>query len=92
MGRVSVPDPNGPRAVTLAFDAAGFTIDLEDGRTLRVPSLAAADPAARENSILIGGGHGIHWPDLDEDISVEGLLAGRRARAPCIMGSLLRGG
>ncbi len=41
------------------------------------PRLADARPLERENWELIGAGEGTHWPDLDEDISVEGLLAGR---------------
>jgi hypothetical protein len=43
------------------------------------PRLAHGTPAERANWRLIGGGVGIHWPDLDEDISVESLLAGRRS-------------
>jgi hypothetical protein len=61
-----------------------LTVDLVDGRTVTVPlawfpRLAHGTPAERANSRLIGGGEGIHWPDLDEDISVESLLAGRRS-------------
>ena len=59
--------------------------DLSDGRTISVPlawypRLVYATPAERLNWQLIGVGQGIHWPDLDEDISVEGLLAGRPSR------------
>jgi len=59
-------------------------VDLADGRTITVPlawfpRLAHGTPAERANWRLIGGGVGIHWPDLDEDISVESLLAGRRS-------------
>ena len=59
--------------------------DLSDGRTISVPlawypRLAHATPAEKRNWRLIGVGQGIHWPDLDEDISVEGLLAGRPSR------------
>ena len=54
---------------------------LADGRTITVPillfpRLAAGTPAERNNWRLIGRGHGVHWPDLDEDISVECLLSG----------------
>jgi hypothetical protein len=64
-----------------ASDAA-LIVDLVDGRTITVPlawfpRLAHGTPAERANWRLIGGGVGIHWPDLDEDISVESLLAGR---------------
>ena len=59
--------------------------ELSDGRTISVslawyPRLAHATPAERENWKLISEDHGIHWPDLDEDLSVEGLIAGRAAR------------
>ncbi len=58
--------------------------ELEDGRTItvplaRFPRLAHGTPAERVNWRLIAGGEGIHWPDLDEDISVGSLLAGRRS-------------
>jgi hypothetical protein len=61
-----------------------LTIDLADGRTISVPlawfpRLIYGTPSERSNWRLIGGGEGIHWPDLDEDIGVEGLLAGRRS-------------
>jgi Protein of unknown function (DUF2442) len=59
-------------------------VDLADGRTITVPlawfpRLAHGTPPERANWRLIGGGEGIHWPDLDEDISVESLLAGRKS-------------
>ena len=58
-----------------------LTVDLSDGRTVTVPlawypRLAHATPTERNNWRLIGRGEGIHWPDLDEDISVASLLAG----------------
>ena len=57
-------------------------VDLADGRTITVPlawfpRLMHGAPAERANWRLIGGGEGIHWPDLDEDISTNSLLAGR---------------
>ncbi len=57
-------------------------VDLVDGRTVAVPvqwypRLANGTPAERRNWRLIGRGEGIHWSDLDEDIGVEDLLAGR---------------
>jgi hypothetical protein len=59
-----------------------LVVDLVDGRTVVVPvqwypRLAHGTPAERRNWRLIGRGEGIHWPDLDEDIAVEDLLAGR---------------
>lgn len=57
-------------------------VDLTDGRTLSVPlqwfpRLAHGAVSETRNWRLIGRGEGIHWPDLDEDIDVDGLLAGR---------------
>jgi len=70
------------QSVTVSDDA--LVVDLTDGRTITVPlawfpRLAHGTPAERANCRLIGTGEGIHWPDLDEDISVESLLAGRRS-------------
>lgn len=57
-------------------------VDIVDGRSVTVPlawypRLAHATPTERQDWRLIGGGVGVHWPQLDEDISVEALLAGR---------------
>ncbi len=70
------------KGVTVGDDA--LVVDLADARTITVPlawfpRLAHGTPAERANWRLIGRGLGIHWPDLDEDISVESLLAGRRS-------------
>lgn len=59
-----------------------LTVDLDDGRTISVPlgwypRLVHGTKEERENWRLIANGGGIHWPDLDEDISVENLLAGK---------------
>ena len=61
-----------------------LTVDLVDGRTLSVPliwypRLWHGTPQERQNWRWIGEGIGIHWPDLDEDISIEGLLLGKRS-------------
>src|SRR3989304_1983497 len=66
--------------VTVAEDT--LSVDLSDGRTISVPlawfpRLQHASPEERKNWRLIGKGRGIHWEEIDEDISVEGLLAGR---------------
>lgn len=58
-----------------------LTVELADGRTLSAPiawypRLQHASTAERENLSVIGDGHGIHWPDLDEDISAENLVCG----------------
>ena len=68
------------QAVTVTRDA--LRVDLSDGRTISVPlawfpRLVYGSSAERKNWRLIGQGQGIHWEDLDEDVSVENLLAGR---------------
>lgn len=68
------------RAVKVTKDT--LSVDLSDGRSISVPlawfpRLLNGTAAERSRSRLIGNGIGIHWPDLDEDISVEGLIAGR---------------
>ena len=79
--------PSVPSSVTLSrIRHVGVTndtlsVDLEDGRTIAVPldwypRLAHGSVAARANFEISGGGYGIHWPDLDEDIGVEGLILG----------------
>lgn len=71
-----------PRAVSVTVTDDTLSVDLTDGRTISVPiawypRLSHAALHEREKWRLIGGGHGIHWEELDEDISVEGLLAGK---------------
>src|ERR1035441_3600529 len=70
------------QSVSVSDDA--LVADLEDGRTITVPlawfpRLARGTPAERAKWRLIGRGEGVHWPELDEDISVASLLAGRRS-------------
>lgn len=72
-----------PLATDVRVDGAMLSVSLDDGRELSVPiewfpRLRDASPEARTKWRLIGQGEGIHWPDIDEDISVLGLLAGRR--------------
>ena len=72
------------RAQRVSVTEDALTVELVDGRTVTVPvtwypRLAHGSLAERGNWRLIGEGEGIHWPDLDEDISIEGLLAGRRS-------------
>ena len=71
-----------PSAENVTVTEETLSVDLSDGRTISVPTawyprLLHAEPNERENWQLIGNGHGIHWEDIDEDISVEGLLAGK---------------
>lgn len=64
-----------------------ITAHLVDGRVISVPlawswRLSEATPAQRANWELTGDGHGVHWPDVDEDISAEGMLSGVPAPRP----------
>ena len=71
-----------PHAISVVIDENTLTVELDDGRTISVPvawypRLLHASKAERAKWRLIGRGHGIHWEAVDEDISVEGILAGR---------------
>ena len=70
-----------PLAARLRFDADVMWVELADGRQLGVPlayfpRLLRALPGARQKYTISGGGTGLHWDELDEDISVSGLLLG----------------
>ena len=72
---------SSPRALTVEITDDTLTVDLDDGRTLSVPigwypRLAYGTAEERANHRISGGGYGIHWPDIDEDLSTEGLLRG----------------
>lgn len=69
-------------AINVSLTDTALTVELADGRVISVPiawypRLTHGSVSERDNWRLIGAGHGVHWPDLDEDISVEGLLAGK---------------
>ena len=73
-----------PLATTVTMTADDFTVDLADGRRLVVPlpwypRLFNASDKERKNWQLLGDGYAIEWPDLDEHIGIEGLLAGRHS-------------
>jgi hypothetical protein len=73
-----------PRAVHVTVTDDTLTVDLDDGRTIAVPigwfpRLAYATEVERANVQIAGAGFGLHWPELDEDIGVEGLLLGRKS-------------
>src|SRR6266699_6870515 len=77
-------DLRNPVAQRVTAGEDSLVVELTDGRTVTVPlawfpRLLQATPAERASLRLIGSGAGIHWPDLDEDISVASLLAGRRS-------------
>jgi hypothetical protein len=78
----STVDTQTVSATSVMADDDALTVGLSDGRTLSVPlawypRLAHGSAKERNHWRLIGGGNGVHWPDLDEDISVENLLAGK---------------
>ena len=82
----------GERIKDLRFTDDLLSVDLLDGRTISVPlvwypRLLAATPEQRANWRLAGGGFGVHWPDVDEDLTTEGLLRG----APAPRGSAATG-
>jgi hypothetical protein len=71
-----------PKAQHVSVTDDTLAVDLSDGRTISVPlawfpRLLHGTQRERDNRRFVAGGEGIHWPDLDEDVSVEGLLAGR---------------
>lgn len=75
------------RAVSVRVTADEIVAHLVDGRTISVPlawswRLSDATPEQRRRYELIGDGSGIHWPDVDEDISIRGMLDGIPARRP----------
>jgi hypothetical protein len=72
------------RVANVAFSPDSLSVSLMDGRTISVPlawypKLLHATEEQRKNWKLAGAGYGIHWPDLDEDLSTEGLLRGAPA-------------
>ena len=85
-----------PRIQRVRVTKDEIVADLVDGRVISVPlawswRLSEAAPSQRQNFRLIGTGQGVHWPELDEDISVEGLLHGtpaRRPRSPAVAGKM----
>ena len=79
----SEPRP-GERVKNVRPEEDAFSVDLFDGRTITVPyawypRLLHATPEQRANWQVAGGGYGIHWPDIDEDLSTQGLLFGSPA-------------
>jgi hypothetical protein len=76
-----------PRLLSLEVTEDEIAAWLVDGRRISVPlawswRLAEATPSQRLNFEILGDGQGVHWPDIDEDISVEGMLSGGPARRP----------
>ena len=74
----------GERITGVRVTDDSLTVDLLDGRTVTVPlawypRLLHATPEQRNNWELAGAGFGIHWPDIDEDLNVQGMLVGAAA-------------
>ncbi len=74
----------GERIVSVRITEAALVVGLADGRSVSVPlawypRLLNATPAQRNHWEIAGAGYGIHWPDIDEDLSISGILAGSPA-------------
>ncbi|MCA1773157.1 MAG: DUF2442 domain-containing protein [Halomonas sp.] len=72
------------RVMNVNIDDDRLVVELMDGRLIGVPlawypRLANATPEQRNHWEIAGAGYGIHWPDIDEDLSTEGLILGRKA-------------
>lgn len=81
----AVVEIEAPNAESVILTDDTLSVDLADGRTISVPlawypRLQYATPEERNRWRLIGKGHGIHWEEIDEDISIEGLILGRPSR------------
>ena len=75
------------RILSMTVTEDSIIAELADGRTISVPlawswRLSAATVEQRNNFEILGDGEGVHWPDIDEDISVRGMLSGVPARPP----------
>jgi hypothetical protein len=84
---MNIAASSDPRIVTLEVTEDSIVAQLADGRTVSVPlawswRLANATPAQRNRFEIIGAGEGVHWPEIDEDISAQGMLQGVPARPP----------
>ena len=86
---------NEPRIRDIKVSTDAITACLADGRVISVPlawswRLSEATPAQRTRFEIIGDGQGVHWPEVDEDISAEGMLFGIPARRPRTPTRLIR--
>lgn len=84
---MSTAASNDPRITAIKVTDDTISAQLADGRTVSVPlawswRLSDATPEQRNNFEIIGSGEGVHWPDVDEDISARGMLQGVPARPP----------
>jgi hypothetical protein len=79
-----MPEQLQIRIIEVRVSDDTLSVDLEDGRTIALPigwypRLAHGSETERANFEISGAGYGIHWPDLDEDIGVEGILLGKKS-------------
>ncbi len=84
---MNIVEKNDPRIINVRITDESIYAQLADGRTISVPlawswRLSEATPQQRENFEILGSGQGVHWPDIDEDISASGMLWGIPARRP----------
>ncbi|HZQ10733.1 MAG TPA: DUF2442 domain-containing protein [Anaerolineae bacterium] len=84
---MNIVEINEPRIANVSVTDESITAQLADGRTISVPlawswRLSNATPEQRNHFELIGNGQGIHWEEIDEDISAVGMLTGIPARPP----------
>ena len=84
---MSTAASNDPRIMAIEVTDDTIRAQLADGRTVSVPlawswRLSEATPEQRNNFEIVGSGEGVHWPDVDEDISARGMLQGVPARRP----------
>ena len=84
---MSIAVNNEPRIVAMEVTEDAIVARLADGRIVSVPlawswRLSDATPAQRSHFEIIGSGEGVHWPEIDEDISARGMLEGVPARPP----------
>ena len=86
---MSISEPKAGESITaVRITEDSLTVDLLDGRTITVPlawypRLAEATEVQRNNYRIIGGGYVVNWPDIDEHLSAQGLVAG--APAPAVV-------
>jgi len=84
MSTLKIKAESEPIAISVDFADDMICLILADGREIKTPlefypRLAKANKKQLQNFRMIGGGSGLHWPDLDEDLSVASIVAGRRA-------------
>ncbi|MEW5977743.1 MAG: DUF2442 domain-containing protein [Acidobacteriota bacterium] len=84
---MSIAVSTDARIKEVSVTEESITFHLMDGRVVSVPlawswRLSEATPAQRDKFEIIGDGYGVHWPDVDEDLSVEGMLHGVPAQRP----------